>query len=74
MQVYLKPFTEQAKSLSSGVLWRKNGVQIKSKIVGCCCCVDSKARPAMQNTIQFNDYYGCGFCLHPGVLVERQVK
>lgn len=75
MQVYLKPFTEQAKSLSSkGVLWRKNGVQVNSKIVGICCCVDSKARPTMQNTTQFNGYYGCGFCLHPGVLVERQVK
>nr|XP_021326613.1 uncharacterized protein LOC110438464 [Danio rerio] len=75
MQVYLKPFTEQAKSLSSkGVSWRKNGVQINSKIVGICCCVDSKARPAMQNMTQFNGYYGCGFCLHPGVLVERHVK
>lgn len=75
IQVYLKPFTEQAKSLSSkGVLWRKNGVQVKSKVVGICCCVDSKARPTMQNTTQFNGYFGCGFCLHPGVLVERQVK
>lgn len=75
MQVYLKPFTEQAKSLvSKGVFWRRNGVQLNSKIVGICCCVDSKARPSMQNTTQFNGYYGCGFCLHPGVLVERQVK
>ncbi|RXN22564.1 hypothetical protein ROHU_023413 [Labeo rohita] len=35
---------------------------------------DSKARPAMQNTTQFNGYFGCGFCLHPGTLVEKQVK
>lgn len=33
-----------------------------------------KARPAMQNTTQFNGYFGCGFCLHPGNLVERQIK
>lgn len=46
---------------------------MNSKIVGI-CCVDSKARPAMQNTTQFNGYYGCGFCLHPGILVEKQVK
>ena len=28
----------------------------------------------MQNTTQFNGYFGCGFCLHPGTLVEKQVK
>ncbi len=52
----------------------KNETCVNSKIVGLCCCVDSKARPAMQNTTQFNGYFGCGFCLHPGTLVDKQVK
>ncbi|XP_045928811.1 uncharacterized protein LOC123985378 [Micropterus dolomieu] len=38
------------------------------------CKTYSKARPAMQNTTQFNGYFGCGFCLHPGTLAEKQVK
>lgn len=75
MSIFLRPFVDQAKTLASrGVSWRKNGTCVYSKIVGLCCCVDSKARPAMQNTTQFNGYFGCGFCLHPGTLVEKQVK
>ncbi len=75
MTIFLRPFVDQAKTLASrGVSWRKNGTCVNSKIVGICCCVDSKARPAMQNTTQFNGYFGCSFCLHPGTLVEKQVK
>lgn len=75
MSIFLIPFIDQAKTLASkGVSWRKNGSHVNSKIIGLCCCVDSKARPAMQNTTQFNGYFGWGFCLHPGALVDRQVK
>ncbi|XP_051807764.1 uncharacterized protein LOC127535044 isoform X2 [Acanthochromis polyacanthus] len=75
MPIFLKPFVEQANTLAStGVVWDKNGDRQNSKVIGLCCCVDSKARPAMQNTTQFNGYFGCGFCLHPGTLVEKQVK
>ncbi|XP_035274420.1 uncharacterized protein LOC118227720 [Anguilla anguilla] len=75
MSIFLRPFVDQAKTLASkGVSWRKNGTCVNSKIVGLCCGVDSKARPAMQNTTQFNGYFGCGFYLHPGTLVEKQVK
>ncbi|XP_073724631.1 uncharacterized protein [Misgurnus anguillicaudatus] len=75
MHIFLKPFVNQAKDLVyKGVTWRKNRECITSKIVGLCCCVDSKARPAIQNTTQLNGYFGCGFCLHPGTLVDRQVK
>nr|XP_054593618.1 uncharacterized protein LOC129160660 isoform X1 [Nothobranchius furzeri]XP_054593619.1 uncharacterized protein LOC129160660 isoform X1 [Nothobranchius furzeri]XP_054593620.1 uncharacterized protein LOC129160660 isoform X1 [Nothobranchius furzeri] len=56
------------------VSWRKCGALVNSNVVGLCCCVDSKARPAVQNTTRFNGYSGCGFCLHPGTLVEQQVK
>lgn len=28
----------------------------------------------MRNTTQFNGYFGCGFCLRPGTLIDRQVK
>lgn len=75
MHVFLKPFVDQAKVLATkGVSWKKDERVVISKVVGLCCCVDSKARPAMQNCTQFNGYFGCGFCLHPGTLVNRQVK
>lgn len=75
MPIFLKPFVDQANTLASrGVFWEKNGICQNSKVIGLCCCVDSKAKPAMQNTTQFNGYFGCGFCLHPGTLVEKQVK
>lgn len=68
MHVFLKPFVDQAKVLATkGVSWRKDGNVFISK------SVDSKARPTMQNSTQFNGYFGCGFCLYPGTLVNRQV-
>lgn len=75
MHMFLRPFVQQANSLvSEGVSWERDGEVNVSKVVGLCCCVDSKARPTMQNSTQFNGYYGCSFCLYPGTLVERQVK
>lgn len=72
MSIFLKPFVDQAKTLASkGVSWKKKESCVNSKVVGLCCCVDSRARPAMQNTTQFNGYFGCGFCLHPGTLVDK---
>ncbi|XP_048111205.1 uncharacterized protein LOC125302185 isoform X1 [Alosa alosa] len=75
MEIFLKPFVEQAKKLANvGVTWRNQGELVKSKLVGLCCSVDSKARPQMLNTTQFNGYYGCSFCLHPGEIVGRVIK
>ncbi|KAH6920885.1 hypothetical protein HPB50_028127 [Hyalomma asiaticum] len=39
-----------------------------------CCCADSPARAAMQHMVQFNGYYGCSWCYHPGVNVDGTVK
>lgn len=39
--------------------------------VYCICSVaDAPARAQMLNTLQYNGYYGCGWCLHPGVAVD----
>ncbi|KAH7939196.1 hypothetical protein HPB52_008333 [Rhipicephalus sanguineus] len=35
---------------------------------------DSPARAAMQHMVQFNGYYGCSWCYHPGVNVDGTVK
>uniref|UniRef100_A0ABD2X0U9 RING-type domain-containing protein n=1 Tax=Trichogramma kaykai TaxID=54128 RepID=A0ABD2X0U9_9HYME len=55
----------------------ENGIQIVDNINGeitnwrmICpfsANVDTVARPIMQNRIQFNGYYGCSWCYHPGL-------
>ncbi len=65
MDIFIHRFVEQAKQLvTNGVMWwnKITNLWIKTKLVGLCCCVDSVARPLMQNITQFNGYHGCGFC------------
>ncbi|XP_065297934.1 uncharacterized protein [Dermacentor albipictus] len=38
------------------------------------CSADSPARAAMQHFIQFNCYYGCSWCYHPGEYIDGTVK
>ncbi|XP_040070090.1 uncharacterized protein LOC120842931, partial [Ixodes scapularis] len=38
------------------------------------CVADAPARAAMQNVMQFNGYFGCSWCLHPGVNINGYVK
>lgn len=37
-------------------------------------CVDAVARAPMQGFVQFNGYYSCGWCLHPGKWVGGCVR
>lgn len=34
------------------------------------CVADAPTKATMQNVMQFNGYYGCSWCLHPGVCVN----
>ncbi|XP_058802739.1 uncharacterized protein LOC131670810 [Phymastichus coffea] len=43
----------------------------KLYVYALCCCVDSVARAPMQGLVQFNGYYGCNWCLHPGSLIRH---
>ncbi|XP_071493037.1 uncharacterized protein [Diadema antillarum] len=75
MEVFLEKFTTEANKLSEdGVYWKRGDELIHSKLFGLCCCADAPARSAMQNSIRFNGYSGCGLCYHPGKLVDRVVK
>lgn len=77
MDIFLDKFVEHAKKMVvDGVMWwnKITNSWIKSKLVGLCCCVDSVARPLMQNLTQFNGYYGCGFCFHPGKYICGAVR
>lgn len=59
MDIFLKPFCETMKQISSA------GIQIKNEIcrIKCvCCCVDSVARCKILNAMQFNGKFGCTYC------------
>ncbi|KAH7984557.1 hypothetical protein HPB52_022278 [Rhipicephalus sanguineus] len=67
MTLLLEAFVVQLQKLNArGISWTFNNNQICSKVYCICCCADSPARAAMQHMIQFNGYYGCSWCYHPG--------
>ncbi len=74
MNVFLKPFAKELAQLSdSGFQWTASmsGKHIVSKVFPIICSSDAPARAAIQNFIQYNGKYGCGFCQHSGERVEK---
>ncbi|XP_075534634.1 uncharacterized protein LOC142568670 [Dermacentor variabilis] len=75
MTLLLEAFVIQLQKLNrSGITWTFNGTQICSKVFCICCCADSPARAAMQHMMQFNGYFGCSWCYHPGNNIDGTVK
>ncbi|XP_036151203.1 uncharacterized protein LOC118648847 [Monomorium pharaonis] len=72
-QLFFSTFIDEAKLLY------ENGIEVtnlknESIIVKFCplaYCVDSVCRPILQNRMQFNGYYGCSWCYHPGCYVKE---
>ncbi|GBM10952.1 hypothetical protein AVEN_168321-1 [Araneus ventricosus] len=74
MNDFLKPFVTELSNLSrSGFKWidATNSKQIVTKVFPIICSSDAPARAAVQNFIQYNEKYGCGFCQHSGERVEK---
>lgn len=73
MPLLLSAFVKEAKVLyNDGLDWKApSGELINSKIVLFAGVLDSKAKPIVQNIKQFNGYFGCGYCYHPGVVLEE---
>lgn len=74
MDVYLKPFVEESIKLAEEGIILAPDAKHTLKVYAACCCADSVARPCIQNTTQFNGYYGCSWCRHPGFIVNGTVK
>nr|XP_042908063.1 uncharacterized protein LOC122271298 [Parasteatoda tepidariorum] len=75
LMFFLKPFTEQAFRLATkGLNIHVKGKLINVKVLPACCCADSVARPCLQNSTQYNGFYGCSWCIHPGFTVDGTVK
>ena len=59
---FLKPFVNSINRIETdGISCNFNGEVKRIYVHALCCCVD-----CMQSMIQYNGYYGCSWCLHPG--------
>ncbi|KAK8771075.1 hypothetical protein V5799_025682 [Amblyomma americanum] len=75
MTLLLQAFVRQLETMNvSGIVWTSADKQVCYKVFCICCCADAPARAAMQEMIQFNGYFGCSWCYHPGTNVEGTVK
>ncbi|KAG8200898.1 hypothetical protein JTE90_020538 [Oedothorax gibbosus] len=75
MKLFIEAYVNELQELSTqGVFWKHGNTNVESRVFTLCGGFDSPARCAVQNMVQFNGYFGCPWCLHPGVLVEDTVK
>ncbi|CAH1163412.1 unnamed protein product [Phaedon cochleariae] len=75
MNVFLNVFADNCIIIANeGVCWKLDNESKTSRIFPLFCCVDSVARPMIQNSTQFNGFFGCSYCYHPGKVINKQVK
>ena len=72
MSLFLGKYALDSRKLEvEGLKWTKpSGEQVTSKVVTINGTLDSVAKPDAQALKQFNAYEGCGYCYHPGDLVN----
>ncbi|XP_077547661.1 uncharacterized protein LOC144159876 [Haemaphysalis longicornis] len=75
MMLLLQAFVTQLEVLNErGITWESADGTVHSKVFCVCCCADAPAKAAMQQMMQYNGYYGCSWCYHPGTKVDGVVK
>jgi hypothetical protein len=75
MNIFLKTFARNINAMNEeGISCTINNSLRRIRLYPICCCVDTSARALMQGIIQFNGYFGCNWCLHPGVPVKHKKK
>lgn len=76
MKMFLKPFSDELVDLyENGIECRPymTDHSITIKVHAILCCVDTIARPTIQNMIQFNGAFGCPYCLHEGETLSEEL-
>ncbi|XP_042144330.1 uncharacterized protein LOC120848781 [Ixodes scapularis] len=66
MSALLEPFTRELQELALGFPCIRDGKTVNTRVFAVVCSVDAVARSAVKNCKQFNGYFGCGWCYHPG--------
>ncbi len=71
VSTYFKPMIEEIKSFERDPLnIQINDETVELKVMPLVFPVDSPARSMLQEVKQFNGYFGCSFCLHPGIHIS----
>ncbi|XP_037572456.2 uncharacterized protein LOC119454715 [Dermacentor silvarum] len=60
--------------MQGGITWTDGTTFISSQVHPFSCSADAPARAIMQNMRQFNGRFSCGWCLHPGTIVDGTIK
>jgi len=71
---FLQPFVSEITDLyNNGFTFvRSSGGHERTINVSATLCIcDAPARAMLQDFVQFNGHYGCGFCLHPGERIQK---
>lgn len=76
MNVYLFEFVEQINRINEngGIPCTIKGVQKNLKLYVINAVVDCPARAQMNNTVMFNGYYGCDWCLTKGEYYAKAMR
>lgn len=77
MNLYMSVLKKNCDDLlSKGVRYtdHETGILKTLKLVPFCGCVDSVARPILQNRLQFNGHWGCSWCYHYGFYFARSMR
>lgn len=72
VETFFVPFLKEIENLFiHGFNWTLNGISRLSKVIFPLVIADAPARAMLSNSMQFNAFYGCGYCLNKGVTVEK---
>lgn len=75
LKAYFKPLICELKSLfEKGLTIKLNDVNKTFKPYIMSICVDLPAKAMVLNQNQYNGYYSCGYCLHPGCSISNLCK
>ncbi|XP_029838026.2 uncharacterized protein LOC115321885 [Ixodes scapularis] len=66
MTTLLTPFARELQELEAGFPCIRDGKTVNMRVFAVVCSVDAVARSAVKNCKQFNGFFGCGWCYHPG--------
>ncbi|XP_042147830.1 uncharacterized protein LOC120835975 [Ixodes scapularis] len=66
MTTVLTPFVKELQELATGFPCVRDGKTVITRVFAVVCSVDAVARSAVKNCKQFNGFFGCGWCCHPG--------
>lgn len=70
MKLLLKPLLREVNNLkASGLVIKIMDKEYKFNVSIICTSLDAPAKAAVQNIVQFNGFYSCNYCEHPGVTV-----